>query len=101
MVLEFKNSRGSIREIGRPQTEEDAMRMMTEFCVERNFRIYYVRETLMPGYKWYDVGSHSEFFYLWEDEEVWREKRGQKGTAPEGNTDRYKRSPGAEGQGRE
>lgn len=63
MKLYFENSRGKRRVIAEPETEEAAMKEIYKFCEDRNFKIYYVRtwedaECL----KWYDVGSHTEFF---------------------------------------
>ena len=63
MKLYFENSRGERRIIAEPETEEDAMKEIHKFCEDRNFKIYYVRKWIDDdGLKWYDVGSHSEFF---------------------------------------
>lgn len=65
MKLYFENSYGEIRIIAEPQTEEGAWETIHTFCEERNFRIHYVREWRdSNGLKWYDVGSHTEFFIL-------------------------------------
>lgn len=65
MKLYFKNSKGQRRVIAEPQTEKGAWEVIHAFCEERNFKIYYVREWRNPdGLKWYDVGSHTEFFIL-------------------------------------
>jgi hypothetical protein len=65
MKLYFKNSYGERRIIAEPQTEEAAMEAIHVFCEERDFKIYYVRSWMTPdGLKKFDVGSHSEFFYL-------------------------------------
>lgn len=65
MKLYFENSRGKRRVIAEPQTEEGAWKAIHAFCEERNFTVYYVRTWGDPdGLKWYDVGSHTEFFIL-------------------------------------
>lgn len=65
MKLYFENSYGERRVIAEPKTEETAMEAIHTFCDERNFRIYYVRSWMTPdGLKVYDVGSHTEFFFL-------------------------------------
>ena len=65
MKLYFKNSQGKRRLIAQPQTEEGAFEVIRAFCEERNFKIYYIRTWRTPeGLKEYDVGSHTEFFYL-------------------------------------
>lgn len=68
-TLEFENSLGKRREIARFESEpsvaeEHAMEYIHVFCEDRDFRIYYVRITRHEGYTWFDVGSHTEFFYL-------------------------------------
>lgn len=64
MKLIFKNSRGKERVIAEPQTEEAAMEYIYQFCEERNLKIWYVRTWMSGNRKKYDVGSHTEFFYL-------------------------------------
>ncbi len=65
MKLYFENSYGERRIIAEPETEQDAYKEMNKFCDDRNFEIYYVRSwTTKDGLKKFDVGSHSEFFYL-------------------------------------
>lgn len=64
MKLIFKNSRGVERIIAYPRNEEEAMNEIYKFCEERNFKIYYVRTWMSGNRKKYDVGSHTEFFYL-------------------------------------
>ena len=65
MKLYFENSYGERRIIAEPETEETAMETIHAFCDERNFRIHYVRSWIdNEGFKVYDVGSHTEFFFL-------------------------------------
>lgn len=70
MKLYFENSRGERRLIGEPKTEEESSKIYHAFCDERNFKIYYVRSWVTPkGEKYYDVGSHTEFFVEVNDNE--------------------------------
>ena len=63
MKLYFENSRGQRRVIAEPQTEDEAWKEIHKFCEDKNFKIYYVREWKdKDGLKWYDVGSHTEYF---------------------------------------
>lgn len=65
MKLYFENSKGERRLIAKPKTEEDAQKAIYKFCENRHFKIYYVRSWKIPdGLKVFDVGSHTEFFYL-------------------------------------
>lgn len=65
MKLYFENSYGQRRVIAEPQTEAEAMKEIYKFCGDRNFKIYYVRSWKeSDGLQAYDVGSHTEFFYL-------------------------------------
>lgn len=65
MKLYFENSRGERRVIAEPETEEEANKEIHKFCEDRNFKIYYVRSWVdNKGFKWFDVGSHTEFFLL-------------------------------------
>lgn len=67
MKLYFENSIGQRRVVAEPQTEEEAYKEIYKFCEDRNFKIYYVRTCKSPdGAKVYDVGSHTEFFYLYD-----------------------------------
>lgn len=65
MKLYFENSYGEIRIIAEPKTEDEAWKEINKFCDDRKFKIYYIRNWRnKEGLKVYDVGSHSEFFYL-------------------------------------
>ena len=69
MKLYFENSYGERRVIAEPTTEEEAWREIHNFCKDRNFKVYYVRSWMTPdSLKKFDVGSHTEFFYLSYDE---------------------------------
>ena len=68
MKLYFENSRGERRLIATPKTSDDTWKAINDFCNERSFKIYYVRTWGEPnGEKYYDVGSHTEFFIEVDD----------------------------------
>ena len=62
MKLYFQNSQGERRLIGEPRTAEESHKIYNDFCKERNFKIRYVRMWMTNGEKYYDVGSHTEYF---------------------------------------
>lgn len=64
MKLWFQQSNGNRRLIGEFETEQEAVKAIHEFCDERNFHIYYTRIWVADGEKWFDVGSHTEYFCL-------------------------------------
>lgn len=65
MKLYFENSYKERRIIAEPKMENDATKIINEFCEERNFKIHYIRTWVDgEGLRVYDVGSHTEFFYL-------------------------------------
>lgn len=68
MKLYFENSYGERRIIAEPQNSDEAWKEIHKFCDERNFKIYYVRGwKTQDGADAYDVGSHTEFFYLYDN----------------------------------
>jgi hypothetical protein len=70
MKLYFENSYKERRLIGEPQTHEESSQIYQKFCADRNFKIYYVRHWTTPnGERYYDVGSHTEFFVEVDDNE--------------------------------
>ena len=70
MKLYFENSYGERRLIGEPKTHEESSEIYHAFCEERNFRIYYVRHWVTSnGERYYDVGSHTEFFVEVDEDE--------------------------------
>ena len=68
MKLYFQNFRGERRLIGEPATHEESSRIYQKFCNDRNFKIHYVRSWVANGERWYDVGSHTEFFIEVDDD---------------------------------
>lgn len=69
MILNFQNSHGIEREIGRPNNENEAMRIIRQFLDKRNYKSYYTIVNKYDGKSVYDVGSHTEFFVLYLGEE--------------------------------
>lgn len=67
MKLYFENRFGEKKLLGKYKTEKGAFRRINRFCEEHNFTIHYIRVVETEQYKWYDVGSHCEFFYLYKD----------------------------------
>ena len=76
--LYFQSDDGTVRLLReiRCETEEDARREavqeICEFCNQRNFRIHYLREWQEEFHGQpatvFDVGSHTEFFILQNNE---------------------------------
>lgn len=65
MKLYFENSHGQRRLIAEPRYQDEVWKEIHKFCEDRNFKIYYIRTNRTPdGLEEYDVGSHTEFFYL-------------------------------------
>lgn len=69
MKLTFENSFGEEREIAVVSSEKEAFVKIQEFLDAHNFKSYYTRTTFFGTAKrMYDVGSHTEFFYLYAEE---------------------------------
>ena len=73
MKVVFENSYGERREIGRCKKQEEAMKIINNFLNEHNYKSYYCRMWVGcdedGAYTKVDVGSWSEFFYIYTDEE--------------------------------
>ena len=68
MKLYFENSYGERKLIGKPKTSAKSWKMIFKYCKRRNYQIPYVRTWTTPeGERWYDVGSHTQFFVEVED----------------------------------
>lgn len=70
-TLFFENSRGGRRELGVYKDFTDEKELLREvnkaihdFCTDRDFQIHYTRLWNSDGETVFDVGSHTEFFYL-------------------------------------
>lgn len=64
MKVLFENSYGERRIISEIKNEDEVYSVINNFLKQHNYKSPYVRSWEQDGYKWYDVGSHSEFFLL-------------------------------------
>lgn len=64
MRLIFQNSNGEERVIAEPSNKEDVSKEIKSFLDEHKFKSYYIRVWEENGRLKFDVGSHTEFFYL-------------------------------------
>lgn len=69
MKLTFMDANGAERIIANVDSREQANAEIQKFCSDRYYDIYYVRSWETNGVVQYDVGSWSEFFYLYLKEE--------------------------------
>ena len=67
MTLLFENMFGEKREIAKPETMEDARKEIMSFLDKHDFISPYWRANEANGDLWIDVGSHSEFFWIHDD----------------------------------
>lgn len=79
MKLIFHSTNGKERIIGEPTSLKEAGKIINDFLDDHNFKSYYTRLWFEEDRLKYDVGSHTEFFFL-EDitDEIMEELR-QKG----------------------
>lgn len=68
MKVLFKNSQGQKREIAEVSDMNEAYQAIYKFCTDRNYEIPYYRGIKRDDEFKIDVGSHTEFFYIVEDE---------------------------------
>ena len=75
MIVKFRNSYGSERELGRVQTEQEVNEIINQFLEDHNYKSYYWQiHFTEDGVKVVDVGSWSEFFHIYlEEGETWNE----------------------------
>ena len=64
MKLLFSNSYGIERVIGEPNCLSEAIRIISDFLEEHSFKSYYTIMQFEGNRLAFDVGSHTEFFYL-------------------------------------
>ena len=76
MTLWFKNHYGEARQIAHCENTKEVYRSIDDFIKQANdakpadtprFKSYYIRSWSKDGKTWYDVGSHTEFFYTTEE----------------------------------
>ena len=65
MIVKFENSQGIQREIGTAENLESAFKIIDKFLDDHNFKSYYTRLSAYENHYWVDVGSHTEFFYIY------------------------------------
>ena len=58
----FQKADGEMVLLQKNISEQEAMILMQKFLDEHNFKSYYTRGWQDGNIKWYDVGSHVEFF---------------------------------------
>lgn len=78
MTLYFDGYFGR-REIGQPQCNRDVYAIITKFLEDRKYQSYYTRTWVNPNNpkeKWFDVGSHGEFFVCVK-EDGWENTEGE------------------------
>lgn len=69
MNVYFENSKRKIQFLGNVKNNKMAWELIYAFLNEHKYKPYYVREwDDENGKHWYDVGSHTEFFYTEESE---------------------------------
>lgn len=64
MKVYFQNSSGKEIQIGEADNDKQAMKIIKNFCAEREFTIPYSRMWVDGNRTYVDVGSHFEFFIL-------------------------------------
>lgn len=65
MKLVFKNSNNKKQDIADVQNEEQAINEIKKFCHNKNYRIPYLSVTYHTNVIIYDVGSYTQFFCLY------------------------------------
>ena len=68
MKLVFVNRYGEQKELGIFETKEQAEDKIRGFLEEKNFKSYYWRTIHFTNKLTYDVGSYSEFFVIYFDD---------------------------------
>ena len=68
MQVLFENSAKKKRNIGTASSMQDAMKVISDFLNQHNYKSYYKRVWKVDEKTTkVDVGSHTEFFYIIED----------------------------------
>ena len=70
MKLTFMNSQRVERELAIVPDMNEAERVIRKFLEDHNFKFYYFKVSLFPNKTVYDVGSWSEFFILYNKDDV-------------------------------
>lgn len=66
----FQNNINQERIIGTANNQNEINLIISKFLKEHNYKSYYIRTWYNPeeNRTWYDVGSHSEFFFIKNEE---------------------------------
>lgn len=64
MNVFFKRHNNSTVKIGQCCNYDDAWEVIAQFLREKRYSYYYIRTWMHDDEKWYDVGSHTEFFVV-------------------------------------
>lgn len=64
ITVYFQNSSGDSREIGNCKTLSKVTSVIKKFLKQKKFKMYYMRSWEYNNKTWFDVGSHSEFFWI-------------------------------------
>lgn len=70
-LITFINSYNQEREIGTATIQAEAYKIIDKFLEEHNYKSYYTRINMHQNYLFIDVGSHTEFFKIY-DNGLWR-----------------------------
>ena len=65
MKLVFKNSNNKKQDIADVQNEEQVINEIKKFCHNKNYNIPYLSVAYHTNVIIYDVGSYTQFFYLY------------------------------------
>ena len=68
MILYFEDNYGRRRELARPEILSEALESIERFLEEHNYKAPYVRTWIEFDEMVFDIGSHSEFFFLYNPE---------------------------------
>lgn len=70
----FQRSTGELVLLADGIEEKDVGLVIRDFLQKHNYKSYYTRIWERNGIKWYDVGSHTEFFMWAKEEDIERYK---------------------------
>lgn len=70
MLLTFVNSEDKERKLGVYSSTAEAEKSIREFLENHNYKYYYFKLSIFPTKTVYDVGSWSEFFILYDNDET-------------------------------
>lgn len=69
--VDFENGFGKARTIGEGSTRQDAFKVINKFLSDHNYKAFYFRTWFADDSckkEIVDVGSHSEFFHIVEED---------------------------------